>query len=121
MYIQKSSKKVNTRSRKIKAEDEVIVDDVQDDAGEVEVAPEATDLLFEAEDVAELIAEVTGEDVAVEVDDDKVTFEVADDTFEVVPEGDEEILEASRKVLKGKKSVKASRKVVSRRPIPRRK
>ena len=101
MFIQK---------RRIVAEDvidEEVVDDVMEE-GEVEVAPEATDLLFEAEDVAELVAEVTGEAVEVNVEDDAVTFAVGEDEFTVEAEGDEEILEASRKVLRGKRKVSAS-------------
>ena len=125
----KASKSV-VRRRNIKA-DEMIEDEVVDDVpveddvpdapeegGEVDVAPEATDLLFEAEDVAELVAEVTGEEVAVTVDDDSVSFEVGEDVFTVEPEGDEEILE-SRKIPASKKSVKAS-KVIKRRPAKRR-
>lgn len=78
---------------------------------EIEVAPEATDLLFEAEDVAELVAEVTDEEVTAEVTDDgSVEFTVGeDDIYTVTPEGDEEVLEAVTKVFKNKKSVKASR------------
>ena len=126
----KASKSV-VRRRNIKA-DEMIEDEVVDDVpveddvpdapeegGEVDVAPEATDLLFEAEDVAELVAEVTGEEVAVTVDDDSVSFEVGEDVFTVEPEGDEEILEATKKPLRNKKSVKAS-KVIKRRPAKRR-
>ena len=117
--------KAAMRRRNIKADemvDEEIIDDAPVDDGEVggvDVAPEATDLLFEAEDVAELVAEVTGEEVAVTVDDDAVTFEVGEDVFTVEPEGDEEILEATRKPLRNKKSVKAS-KVMKRRPAKRR-
>jgi len=110
MYIKKTSNKVNTRSRKIKAEDEVAVEDAA-----VAVAPEATDLLFEAEDVAELVAEVSGSDVTVEADENSVVFTVGEDEFVVEPEGDEEILESSRRVLKGKKTVRASRRVAARR------
>lgn len=118
--------KASTRRKGIKAEDEIIddapeivEDEVIDEVGGVDVAPEATDLLFEAEDVAELVAEVTGEEVAVTVDDDAVTFEVGEDVYTVEPEGDEEILEATKKPLRGKKSVKASR-VVRRRAAKRR-
>lgn len=77
---------------------------------DTEVAPEATELLFEAEDVAQLAAEITGEDVEVTVDDsgDSVTFTIGDDDYIVDAEGDEEILEASTRVLKGKKKVSAS-------------
>ena len=98
MYIQK---------RKITAADEVDVDAMDTGA---EVAPEAADLLFEAEDVAELVAEVTGEPVEVSADDDgsTVTFAVGDDEFTVEAEGDEEILQSVRKTLRGKRPVSAS-------------
>lgn len=77
---------------------------------EVDVAPEATDLLFEAEDVAELVAEVTDEEVTAETTEDgSVEFTVGeDDVYEVQPEGDEEVLEATRKNVRNKKPVKAS-------------
>jgi len=83
---------------------------------ETEVAPEVTELLFEAEDVAQLIAEVTGEDVTVsaEPDADVITFEVAGEEFSVEPEGEEEMLEASTRFKKGKKPVAASTR--NRRP-----
>lgn len=82
---------------------------------EVNVAPEAADLLFEAEDVAELMAEVTGQEVEVTAEDTSVTFAVGDDQFTVEAEGDEEVLESVRKNFRGKRSVKAS----TRRPAPR--
>lgn len=125
MYIQKRASKkskvnasARTRKQNIKAEDEII-EDVVDEApveeGVAEVDPEATDLLFEAEDVAELVAEVTGEEVAVEIADDgeAVVFTVGEDEFTVEPEGEEEILESSRKVLRGKKAVRASKRVAA--------
>ena len=92
MFIQKKSK------RRVMANDAV------------EVAPEATELLFEAEDVAEVVAEATGQDVAVDVTDTGVEFTVGEgeeaEVFTVEPEGDEELLEASTRVMK--KAVKAS-------------
>lgn len=125
MYIQKKSKKAVKAStnrkvrRAVRAAEEIAEEGVVDidDApvADVEVADEASDLLFEAEDVAELIAEVTDEDVAVTVEDDIVKFEVGEDEFVVEAEGDEEILESTRKPLSGKKGVKASRKVTKRR------
>lgn len=87
------------------------IDDVEETGaeGEVIIDPEATDLLFEAEDVAELIAEVTGETVEVTVEDDSVEFAIGDEVFTVEAEGNEEILEAaSKKVLRGKRTVAAS-------------
>ena len=117
MKVQKGVRRVFS-AKKIKAEDEIMDEDLPVDQeveteAEVTVDPEATELVFEAEDVAELLAEATGEEVAVTVDTDAVVFTVGEDEFTVEPEGDEEILESSRKVLKGKQSVKASRKVAA--------
>lgn len=84
---------------------------------ETEVAPEATELLFETEDVAELLAEATGEEVVVEADEggDTVTFNVGEeDVYTVEAEGTEEIVESSTRVMRGKRSVQAS----TRRPAP---
>lgn len=112
--------RVATRSaqrRAIRAAEEEEIE-VDEEVG-VDVAPEASDLLFEAEDVAELVAEVTGQEVSVTVEDDVVTFEVGEDAYAVEAEGDEEILETTRRPLKGKSSVKASRRVArgNRRPV----
>lgn len=120
--VRPKSIKASTKRRNIRAEEEIneeVIEDVPAEGAAVDVAPEATDLLFEAEDVAELVAEVTGNEVAVTVDDDVVTFEVGDDVYTVEAEGDEEILEATRRPLRNKKSVKAS-KVMKRRPAKRR-
>lgn len=103
MFIQK---------RKITADDSVDAPVVVDEVAEVaEVAPEASELLFETEEVAQLLAEVTGETVDVELDDENgaVKFTVGDDEFTVHAEGDEEILE-SRRVGRGKREVAASTK-----------
>lgn len=96
--------------RKVKAAEEFIEETPAVTEADVEVAPEATELLFETEDVAQLLAEVTDSEVVVDVDDeaDQIVFTVDGDEYAVEPEGDEEILETSRKVLRGKKSVKAS-------------
>ena len=100
--------------RRIVADEEIIDTPADDDGAEgtVNVAPEATDLLFEAEDVAELIAEVTGEAVEVDIADDgnTVAFTVGENEFVVEAEGNEEILEAVRKNIRGKKAVNASTK-----------
>ena len=85
------------------------------DTASVEVDAEATDLLFEAEDVAELLAEVTDQVVEVSVDGDDVIFSVGDDEFTVTPEGDEELLEASTKVMK--RPVTSRRKIAQKRPV----
>ena len=77
----------------------------------VEVEPEATDLLFEVTDVADVLAEVTGEDVVVEADGDVAEFTIGDEVFTVEAEGDEEILEARK--VRGR-AVKASTKPARR-------
>lgn len=71
------------------------------------VAPEASELLFEANDVAQLVAEVTGEPVDVTADEETVTFEVGDDSYTVEAEGNEEVLE-SRRIPAGRRRVAAS-------------
>lgn len=87
---------------------------------EVNVAPEATDLLFEAEDVADLIVEVTGQPVEVTADGDAVTFAIGDgetvEEYTVTAEGDEEIVESATRVRRGR-TVAASRRPMARRPI----
>lgn len=94
MRVQKSAMK--HRNRTIKAE--------------TEVSPEATDLLFETEDVAQLIAEVTGEDVEVEADGESVAFSVGDETYTCEAEAGDEVVESSRKVVRRNK-ISASRKL----------
>lgn len=85
--------KINRVSSKIVADDEVMVDDTM---------PEdvASDLLFEADDVAELLSEVTGEEVGVDADEDTVIFTVGDDEYTIEAEGDEEDLTACTKPVK---------------------
>lgn len=116
MYISKYSTK---RARRRVTAGEEIDAPVETQGMEVEedvvIDPSATELVFETEDVAQLIAEVTGDTVEVAADEDSVVFTVGDADYTVEPEGDEEILETSRKVLKGKKAVSASTKA-SRKP-----
>ena len=88
------------RRRRIFADDEI---------GDMDVAPEASDLLFETEDVAELLAEVTGEDIEVTAEDTAVTFSVGDDDYTVEAEGDEEIVESSTRFNRSKRRISASR------------
>lgn len=92
-----------TRKRPIRANEEVII------------APEATELLFETEDVAELVAEVTGETVEVSAEEESVTFAVGDEEYIVEAEGDEEFVEASTLIPRNRRPVGAS----TRRPIAR--
>ena len=89
MYINK---------RRIMAAEEI--DEVEEKVSEVDIAPEATDMLFEAEDVAELIAEVTDKVVEVEVADDDVIFRVGENEFVITPDGGEELVETSTRVKK---------------------
>lgn len=119
MFIQRHTKRTVKANEDIMdpnvVEDEVVEEEVVDGEGEGEpeviIDPEATDLLFEAEDVAELIAEITGETVEVEVEDDSVAFAIGEDVYTVEAEGDEEVLEAAtKKVLRGKRTIAASTK-----------
>lgn len=100
---------INRNRRRIYAADEE----------KVVVAPEVSDLLFEAEDVAELVAEVTGEVVDVVADEDKVVFTVGEDTFTVEADGEEEIVEAARKAPKTSKKISANRRAdrPGKRPV----
>lgn len=82
---------------------------------EAVVDAEASDLLFEAEDVAELVAEITGEPVEVTADETTVVFAVGDEEYTVEAEGDEEILESSRMNFRNKRPISAS----TRRSAPR--
>jgi len=91
-------------------------EEVADVDAEVTVDDAATELLFEAEDVAELISEVSGEPVDVTVDEDEVIFAVGDDEYTVTPEGDEEVVEQSTRMRKGARRVSASRRMPARRP-----
>ena len=101
---------IQRKRRAIRANEEMM-----EMEGGVNVAPEATDLLFEAEDVAELVAEVTGETVEVEADGDVVTFAVGEEEFTVEADGDEEILESVRRNVRGKSRVAASRRPAASR------
>lgn len=102
-------------TKAIKADDELDVEDelpeVEDT--DVEVSPEATELLFETEDVAQLLAEVTQKPVDVDTADDgeSVEFTVGEDVYTVESEGDEEVLESVRKPFKRKKAIKSSRQI----------
>ena len=77
---------------------------------DITVAPEASELLFQAEDVAELIAEVTEDTVAVDISDDGSTikFTVGDAQYTIEAEGDEEVLEASTRISRSRRPVKAA-------------
>ena len=106
MYIQKGNM---NRRRRIRAGEEV-------DTTVETVAPEDTEVLFEVQDVAELLSEVTDKEVETSTNEDgDVVFSIGDDDYTVTPEEDAEILESSRKQLRGKRTVRASRNIPSRR------
>ena len=125
-----SASRAAMRRRSIKADEEFedIPEDFDapadlgdvDEVAEVSVDEAATELLFEAEDVAELIAEVTDAPVDVTVDDEQVIFTVGDDEYTVTPEGDEEIVEESKRIRRSAKSVKAGTRVPARKVPARR-
>lgn len=122
----KAAVKANSRAvrRAVRASEEEEIKEeevVEEEVNDVDIAPEASDLLFEVEDVAELVAEVTGQEVSVTAEDDVITFEVGDDAYTVEAEGDEEILESTRRPLKGKAPVKASKRIAARRAARARK
>ena len=100
--------------------DDMPMDDMPAEGADVNIDEAASELLFEAEDVAELVSEVSGLPVDVTVDEDEVTFTVGDDTFTVTPEGDEEIVEESTRMRRSVRSVRAGRALSARRPAARR-
>lgn len=93
--------------------DDIEMDDIDlpDEDIDVEDEIQEEEILFEASDVAEILAEVTDEPVDYTVDDEttEVTFTVGDDEITVTPEGTEEVVEESTRV-RGRK-IAASRKV----------
>lgn len=112
--------------KKIVADDEIMEQPVDQVADDVDVEPAAAEMLFEAEDVADILAEVTGQPITVEVADDasQCVIGVGDDEFTIDAEDAEEINEgepalaeepeeepvAESKKVRGK-AVKASSKL----------
>lgn len=83
------------------------------------------ELLFEVEDVVDLVSEIVDVPVEVDVDGTTVTLTVGEDEYVVEPEGTEEFVEAckNRQVRAARRPVKASATRPSaqvRRPIARR-
>lgn len=68
------------------------------------------ELLFEVEDVVDLVSEIVDVPVAVDVDGTTVTLTVGEDEYVVEPEGTEEFVEAckNRQVRAARRPVKAS-------------
>ena len=115
----RASRKIVKAEDEIEEIDDIDVDDVDFDDADFEDAPvEESEILFEAEDVAEVLAEATGEPVDYTVDDEttEVTFTVGENEITVTPEGDEEVVEESTRV-RGRK-IAASRKMM-RKPARR--
>ena len=101
--------------------EDVPMDEVPETAdGGVDVDDSAYGLLFETEDVAELVAEVTGQEVEVKADDESVVFTIGEDEYTVTPEEDTEVLESVRRPLRGRRRVSASAMAKARRPLARR-
>lgn len=101
--------------RPIKAEEEMIDDSKIMDQ-------DTSELLFEATDVADLLAEITGEDVDMDMDDDVVVFTIGEDEYTIEPEGDEEVLESVRRPMRRMRPVKAGRRpsmTAQRKPAAR--
>lgn len=113
--------RVNLRKgngRRVVADEEI--DEVKDvDTDDVSVESSAEGLLFEVQDVAQVIAEITGQDVEVSTDDetDEVEFAVGDEVYTITPDGDEEEVVSSRQI--SKRPVRASRirRGARRRPV----
>lgn len=82
--------------KKIVADDEIMEQPVDQVADDVDVEPAAAEMLFEAEDVADILAEVTGQPITVEVADDasQCVIGVGEDEFTIDAEDAEEINEA---------------------------
>lgn len=120
---------VRASRRPIKSDDEIEeIDDFdteEDFGGDLpeDVPAEDSELLFEVEDVAEVLAEATGEPVDYTVDDEttEVTFTVGEDEITVTPEGDEEVVEESTRVrgrrIAAARRMQRARKVAASRRI----
>lgn len=100
--VEASKSALANRRKRIMANEEAEADAV--------VEQEAIGLLFEAQDVADLVSEITETPVEVTVDkDDQVVFTVGEDVFTVEAEGTEEMVEASRRV--SDKRISAARRI----------
>lgn len=67
-----------------------------EDTDDAVVEPEDVGFMFDAEDVADLVSEVTGEEVEIAVEDDAVTFTVGEDEYTVEPDEGAEVMEMTR-------------------------
>lgn len=121
--------RVNLRKgngRRVVADEEIDeIDEVKDvdiddeDTDDVSVESSAEGLLFEVQDVAQVIAEITGQDVEVSTDDetDEVEFAVGDEVYTITPDGDEEEVVSSRQISKRPIRASRARRGARRRPV----
>ena len=90
---------------------------------DTDIAEEAADLLFETDDVAELLSQVTGEDIDVTADGDVVEFGVGDESYTCSAEpGDETVESSTRTRARRRVSAASGRRVAAstgRRPAGR--
>ncbi len=73
-----------------------------------DVVTEVVGLLFEPNDVADILAEITGEDVEVNAEGENVTITIGEDSWEVTAEPDDEFVEASTRMSNHNRQVAAS-------------
>ena len=85
-------------------------------AADTDIDASATELLFEVEDVAELLAEITGEDVEVEADGAAVEFTVGEDTFTCEAEESDEVVESATRI-RNKRKVSATTAMRNRKAV----
>ena len=97
--------------------DEPVEDVIEDEIVDEEDVEEV--ILFEAEDVAEIIAEFVEEPVDYTIDDEtaEVTFTAGEDEVVATPEGDEVVVEDSTRISKIAKKIAASKQ--TKRPTRR--
>lgn len=117
--------KSSLRRRNIRAAEDTDVEEEEQEAPEAPVVEEG--FMFDPEDVADLLSEVTDEDVDVSIDDEEnsVVFTVGEDEYTLEPDNSE-VLEMTR-MPKRVRKVNASRRapartrrvVASSRPVNR--
>lgn len=98
--------------KKIVADDEIMEQPVDQVTDDVDVEPAAAEMLFEAEDVADILAEVTNQPITVEVADDasQCVIGVGDDEFTIDAE-DAEVINEDEPAPAEEKPVAESRKI----------
>lgn len=89
---------------------------------DTEVAEEAEDLLFEAEDVADILSQATGEDVDVTAEGATVTFDVGEESFTCEADSDSaDVVETSTRANRRRRvSASTNRRHSTGRTVRRR-